>query len=209
MDELDTTVTEPAVQPAPKKAVKFNLHDFKQGNLLPAALFLAGIGMVCLLHMRSGPAIAMAGQSESETNVTSALMQIKTDAAGAKSYDKAMAVVDTFYYQTAQRQIPPDQLEGNPFEFRVRRDMQSQPVLSTASKSEEPSADNLRLSEAMAAVKKLQLQSVLKSSNGATAMISNNLLTEGQVIQSWTVTKISPREVTLTWKDQTYQLKMP
>ena len=39
-------------------------------------------------------------------------------------------------------------------------------------------------------------------------MISNNLLTEGQVIRGWTIVKIQPESVTLKWKDQTVELKM-
>ena len=210
MLEQDTDVMETAAPWAPKSAARLGLRSFKQGNLLPAVLFLAGIGMVALLSLRSGPASALAQQSENETNVTSTLTQLKSDAArGAKAYNKAKAVVEMFHYQTDQRQIPPNQLEGNPFEFRVRREEQPKQLAAAARETVEPSADSLGLAEAMTVVKKLQLQSVLKSSNGATAMISNNLLTEGQVIQGWTVTKILAREVTLTWKDQTYQLKMP
>jgi len=64
------------------------------------------------------------------------------------------------------------------------------------------------LSEAMVAVRDLRLQSVLIGKSGATAIISNNLLSEGQTIQGWTVSKIQAREVLLVWKDQKFVLKM-
>jgi len=49
---------------------------------------------------------------------------------------------------------------------------------------------------------------VLSGSSGRFATISNNLLTEGQTISGWTVSKIIPGEVVLTWRDQTHVLKM-
>ena len=65
--------------------------------------------------------------------------------------------------------------------------------------------------EAAAAAKRMQLQSILSSTHGKrkVAMISNNLLTEGQRIDGWTVVQIQPRSVTLKWKDRTFVLRMP
>jgi len=59
----------------------------------------------------------------------------------------------------------------------------------------------------MAEVRKLRLQSVLVGRQTA-AMVSNNLLTTGQTINGWTVSRIEPREVELTWKDQKYVLEL-
>jgi hypothetical protein len=60
----------------------------------------------------------------------------------------------------------------------------------------------------MQAAKTLTLQSVLTGASGATAVISNNLLAEGQTIRGWTISKILSKEVLLTWKEQTFVLKM-
>jgi hypothetical protein len=117
--------------------------------------------------------------------------------------------VDTFYYETSQRQIPADEMPGNPFEFKPPAADKPVPVATTTGEGESNAVGAKRLSEAMEAARQLRLQSILTGANGATAMISNNLLTEGQTIAGWTVKKIQGRQVTLTWNDQAYELKMP
>jgi hypothetical protein len=183
-------------------------RSVKQGNLILVVLFAAGVACVYLLSLRGGPAKALAKQEADEIRVTSALaeLQAETEKRGVPA-GSAMALVDTFYYETCQRQVPLERLAGNPFEFEppggeeVALDAQTdgtQPALPKAT----------RASEALEAVKQLHLQSVVAGPSGAAAMISNTLLCEGQVICGWTVTKINPQSVLLTWQDQTYELKM-
>jgi hypothetical protein len=64
---------------------------------------------------------------------------------------------------------------------------------------------------ALAAVKGFKLQSVLMGANPSDnlAMVSNNLLAVGQEIAGWTVRKIEPQRVTLSWRDQEHVLEMP
>jgi hypothetical protein len=184
-------------------------RSLKQGNLLLAALFAAGIVGVYLLSLRNGPAVASAQEQDNEAAVATALSELKVEAARqAKPSDKALALVDTFYYETRQRQVPLEHLAGNPFEYKPRASENPSPLSAAATDAGEAPVENLRSTEAMAAVRQLKLQSVLTGPHGATAMISNNLLTEGQAIQGWTVAKIDPREVTLTWKDQSAKLKL-
>ncbi|HOF19416.1 MAG TPA: hypothetical protein PK082_10945, partial [Phycisphaerae bacterium] len=67
---------------------------------------------------------------------------------------------------------------------------------------------DLAQEQALDAVRQLTLQSVLVGTHGATAMVSNNLLTEGQTISGWKVEKIRPDEVVLTWKNQKHVLRI-
>jgi hypothetical protein len=200
---------------APARAGGFNpiarLAALKQGNLLLAVLFVAGIGCVYMLSLRHGPARASAQQKDQELKVESALTQLRVSSARAAtggSVDTGV-LVDTFYYETRQRQIPADEMPGNPFEFKLPADNQPVPVAGRAGESESNAVGARRLSEAVNAVRQLKLQSILMGANGATAMISNNLLSEGQTIAGWTVKKIESRQVVLTWNDQTYELRMP
>ncbi|MFA6133125.1 MAG: hypothetical protein WC869_03795 [Phycisphaerae bacterium] len=212
MSAQDTDVNNETLSaPAPVSALPTSrLRRLKQGNLLLVLLFGSGLACVYLMSLRNGPATASAQQQDNDAQVTTVLTELKAGAAKrAQPTPKALAVVDTFYYQTRQRQIPPEQLAGNPFEFKQRKSDQPAPVAAAQTENEETAAGELRQSDALAAVKQLRLQSVLTGPRGNTAMISNNLLSEGQVIQGWSVAKIMPREVTLTWKDQTFQLKMP
>ena len=54
-----------------------------------------------------------------------------------------------------------------------------------------------------------ELQSVLSGAQGAVAMISGDLLTEGQDVKGWTVRSIAPREVVLAREGLEYVLQMP
>jgi hypothetical protein len=195
--------------PTAVKQAGSTLRAFKQGNLPLVVLFAAGLACVYILSLRHGPAKASAQQQADEIRVESALAQLRGLSGESKTKPRtAAALVNTFHYETKQRQIPMDQMKGNPFECKF---MRAEPVQlgAAAAESDKSPADTARYEEAMAAVKQLRLQSILVGSQGATAMISGNLLTEGQVIRGWTVSKIQPRSVTLTWKDETYELKMP
>ena len=183
-----------------------------RGNMVLVLLFAAGLGCVYLLSLRSGPTEASAEQRKVEQQVDSAIMQLaSSDLGKVGQRGVASALVRTFYYQAQHRQIPLGSLKGNPFVFA-----EAQPVLvegtePTGEQSSPPQQkiQQRNLAQALAAAKQLALQSVLMNSHGRMAMISNNLLTEGQEIQGWTIRKILPREVLLVWQDQQYVLTMP
>jgi hypothetical protein len=59
---------------------------------------------------------------------------------------------------------------------------------------------------AMKAVQTLALDSILRGGDSAVAMISSNVVTVGQTIKGWTVTRITSTEVELAWQDQKYVL---
>ena len=177
------------------------------GNLLLVGLFAAGIACVYFLSLRGGPTKASAEQVAAESKVDIALQQLDL-VAGAGERDKAQAVVDAFYYEAKQRQIPLADLKRNAFVFEPagRTGISRANPADPSFKRPDPSA--VAQSEALDAVRRLRLQSVMAGPRGATAMVSNNLLAEGQSINGWTVVKIKPTEVVLQWNDQQYVLKM-
>jgi len=180
-----------------------------KGNLGLMVMFAVGIGCVYLLSLRKGPAAASADQQTAELQVDDALTRLgKSGLTPLPGQAKASSLVNTFYLQAKQRQIPLDQLARNPFTFTQPGPIE--PVVKKVEKEpvEEDKAGQA-LEEAVAEARLLSLQSILSGSAGATAMISNNLLTEGQKIGSWTLSKIRSNDVVLTWKEHEYVLKMP
>jgi len=181
-----------------------------QANLLLVILFVMGIAGIYLLSLRQQPEAASAEQKLTEREVDTVLSYLATSSGTATTAVKAKETVNAFYYQARQRQIPVDKLKMNPFVFEALAPAVAPPppppvkpkpqVVDEAAKE----AD-----DAMARARSLVLQSVLRGGDGAVAMISNNVLTEGQTILGWTVAKIEPRSVTLTWKDRTCVLEMP
>jgi len=172
------------------------------GNLGLLAMFAAGIGAIYLLSLRTGPASASAETKSAELQVDDALTRLSK---GDSTTVKASTVVSTFYLQARQRQIPVEHLVQNPFVFRlpvvapIMTAKVEKPVVET------PPDELMALEE----VRNLRLQSIMQGSGGATAMITNNLLTEGQKIRGWTVKKIDADQVLLTFQEHEHVLKLP
>lgn len=187
--------------------------DGKQGrslntaNLMLVALFASGIAGLYLLSISTGPREASADETTMAAQVDAALTQLSSSATSKKDTEM---IVDTFYYEARQRQIPMSEMQRNPFVYQKPEEEIKPAIYQNEEKTvaEDP-YQNQEADQALATVRKLNLQSVLTGSHGATAMISNNLLCEGQVINGWMVKQIGSREVVLTWKELTYVLKMP
>ena len=181
-------------------------RGFVRGNMLLIGVFAAGILCVCVLGLRQPPQGALGEQQLSEIPTEAKLEDlVNNKPAGETKPGKGMGIVDTFYYQAKQRQIPIEALLGNPFVSRSPR--LAAPLLpEPKTKDNEGQSDSL--TEAIGQVKELKLQSVMVGPAGATAMISGQLVTEGQKIQGWTLVKIAPRRAVLTWRDQEYVLEM-
>ncbi len=179
-----------------------------RGNLVLLGLYAAGIAGLYLLSLRGGPKSALADQTMVHAKVEAALNSLGTgpaDGSTAADGATARAIVAEFYTAARQRQVPADGLKTNPFVLEE--------VKPPAPKPDEPKpdpepAEPEGLAEAMEALKTLKLQSVLVGRQTA-AMISNNLVTTGQDVRGWTVTRITPGEVELSWQDRTAVLEMP
>jgi len=215
-DEQDTNVASDAPgemdsmgdggqAPVPAASRRSHPGPLRGANLLLAGLFAAGIGGVYLLSLRQGPAEASAQERAAEIQVETALARISS---GVVAETKAKVLVDAFYYQASQRQIPVEELWGNPFLYTPPR--RPEPTTKPEDKTPKRPKPGERPSgpDPLAEARKLSLQSVLMGTDGRKAMISNNLLGEGQVIRGWTVQTIESRKVVLAREGKTYILKM-
>lgn len=198
----------PSAFPAHRRPSR--LATIGKANLLLAGLFTAGIACIYLLSLRQAPMLANADQQTLESQVDMALLQFgATEPDKSVKNDKAMAVVDRFYYQARQRQVPLSKLHGNAFIYRPPQPSKIVAAMEKPSVAAAESAQTQELSDALAEGRKLMLQSVLMGNERKPlAMISNNLLTEGQTINGWTVGEIQTNRVTLKWRDQKIVLTM-
>ncbi|MBS3735019.1 MAG: hypothetical protein KGY99_08830 [Phycisphaerae bacterium] len=179
------------------------------GNLVLGGVLVAGLVVVWVLGMRTGPSEA-SGDSGAQRK-TDALLTHLSQTSDTDPGDGA--VINERYFAAAPRQIPPDNLKTNPFEFAAPPADDS--GKSVASDDPKPASDKpaARLDSAyeraLGEVRGLELQTVLTDAGGQTmAMISNNLLTEGQVIAGWTVVRIEADRVVLRWRDRTHTLNL-
>lgn len=179
---------------------------FARADMLLIAVFAAGILCVYVLGRRVSPRAASGQRPTVQITAETQLKSIgKSNSTGEIKPGKRMGIVDTFYYQAKQRQIPIEALLGNPFISRSPR--LAAPVLpEPKTNGNEGQSDSL--TEAIVRAKGLKLQSAMVGSGGATAMISGQLFTVGQQIRGWTVVQIEPRRVALAWRDQKFVLEM-
>lgn len=176
-----------------------------RGNVVLLALYVGGFGGLWLFGRQAGgPNKTLADQKSMHAKVESALNLLEAAPAGT-SASNAKAIVSEFYMAAKQRQLDAELLTKNPFIFEAVH-VEAKPVEPEKPKVEAVPDDNEKY--AMAAVKGLRLQSVLMGKQ-TMAVISNNMLTEGQKIGPWLVSRIDARQVELTWKDKTHVLKMP
>jgi hypothetical protein len=176
-----------------------------RGNVVLLALYVGGFGGMWLLGRQAGgPNKALAQQRNMHAKVESALSLLEaTPSGGAAS--TAKGIVSEFYMAAKQRQLEAELLPKNPFVFQPTN-VEAKPVEPEKPKLEAAPDEDEKY--AMAAIKSLRLQSVLMGKQ-TVAVISNNMLTEGQKVGPWTVSRIGAREVELTWKEKTHLLKMP
>ncbi len=178
-----------------------------RGSLILLGIYAAGFAALYFLGLRSGPTVALGQQDLVYAKVNAALTLMDAEPSPGQLAKKtnAKAIVDDFYTAATQRQIERKRLVGNPFIFTPEKPKPARVQIAQedVQKDEVPA----ELKAAMAKVKTLRLQSVLVGRQTA-ALVSNNLLTTGQTIKGWTVSRITPREVELKWKDQTYILTL-
>lgn len=186
--------------------LRARLQKLRGGNLLIAAVFAASLLGLYIYSVSQGPQKASAQEQLVEAQVNSAILTIRAISQAGPMGRSANKVVEAFYYEARQRQVPIEKLSGNPFVF-----IPPEPTEPKVVEVEIPQEANLQekeLSDALAEVKNLKLQSVMLGSSNAIAMISNNLLSVGQEINGWTVVSIAPRKVVLSWKDHKHVLDL-
>ena len=197
----------PAPAEAPGRFAGAKLPALTKSSVMLGIMFIGGVLGVYLIGLRVSPQMVSAEELIADQEVESVLLQYHTSLRSAGNLRKReTAILDTFYYEAGNRQIPLDALQGNPFVFRASAFM---PVAEGNKDNAASTATSSRSLDDMAVVKQLKLQSVMMSGKQSAVIISNNLLTEGQTIRGWIVLKISPHHVELRRKDKTYILEMP
>ena len=163
--------------------------------------------VIALLHFKAGPQSAQAASTANDTQMDTlltTLTQVKKDCRSAT----ANSVINRFYYEAKQRQVPPGQLTGNPFNMVLPEAPPEPSPGRDTHPAAAPDPQAQALAEALESIHDLTLQSVLTGSAGATAIVSNNVLTVGQKVGDWTVVEIAPRRVVLEWQSHRHILTM-
>jgi hypothetical protein len=189
-----------------------------RGNLLLVLLFLAGGAVVYGLSRRKAPAEATADQQIVEAQVDGVIDRFtKVGAGGAGQAEKGQvtrALLQSFYAEIAERQVPLRKLKKDPFVFVLPATAQPMPGTGRPGSAHVGSAaddaQEQTVQEAEARFHGLHLQSIMmgQHSRQATAIISNNLVTVGQTVEGFTIKSINPKAVVLSWQGRQFVLEM-
>lgn len=180
MDDADTGLVAETAKPRNSTVVFLSV------------LLLIGAAAVFFMRMKAGPSAAAAATPQAATAKVT-INQFLTD--GGKSI-RAMhdllknteKLVQQFQQFPGQNQVKVEDLKTNPFLFGMPK---KEVVEDTG-----PDPVQVEKEQILAAVKKLQIQTVLCGVTN-TCMINNKMYTEGQEIDSFSIEKITPGGVTL------------
>ena len=184
---------------------------FGRGTIVMAGVALACAGAMGFMWMRSGRAAAAPTPDSAAANTTISQF-LSADQDNVKQMRDLLGgtdkVVEQFASYPEKTQVPVKALRTNPFRLKAPDDPNAKEKVkvavdeATARKQYED-----RKVAAMAAVKKLRLQSILHG-KVKSCMVNNALYTEGQKVEGFTIDKIEPRRVIVRSDVFRFELKM-
>lgn len=186
-----------------------------RANVFMGALFIGAAALVYGLALRKGPSRAAAAMDRAvQADVDNAIRRFASDAwlspRTARPGMRASMLLRSFHEQVRRRQIPLEQLAKDPFEFVPPPPLK--PVTTAPAEPAPPAGAVTRAEPTRAEVrerfKKLRLQAVQKGRAGAIAIISNNLVAEGQAIDCFKVVRIGVETVVLEAQGEQYVLRL-
>jgi len=178
----------------------------KRSTVMMGVMFLGGIVWVVFVSRQLDTVGNPPQDAINKSLVSAGLIDMERLSMTAKNRQgKTKTMKRVIYSQARHRQIPLECLKENPFMFLPLQKNTPLPEPETQpAATEEPPPDP----EPAPKIDDLQLQSIMVGGNSC-AMISGNLVTDGQCIRGWTVVEIKDDRVILQWKDQKCVLKMP
>ena len=175
--------------------VAANSQNLRRSTMLVAVL--VAVGLVCLLVMirRSQPQAAVATEGKNDqTKIEAAISRLT----GVRSemVDRADEIVKKFYEFSDVTQVRVNELVKNPFEVEgFAKD------LKTAAVAEDPQAqaELIRRQRMQQQASTLKLLSIMRSEQGTSCMINDQILRQGDTVGGFTIARISTNFVELTW----------
>jgi hypothetical protein len=186
------------------------LSPVLRDNVLLVLLFVAGVGGVFVLSLHKNPPLVDQDQKKVEAQVDAAILRLNAADASTIAGQSSQKVLQEFYNRSTTTQIPLKDLKKNPYVFVPPHPAGPIPPAESDKPAVDPEqkAREQSLEKANEAFRQMRLQSVMMGRGGATAIISNNLLTVGQQFQGFTVKSITARSVVLAWREREFVLSM-
>lgn len=197
--EADAAIDETLIAALPKKPIsKFQIGGF--------GAIVAGLLVMCVMHMRHGPAPAAAASVAPSAQTNQTISQFLSGGASdirniKTSLETTQKEVRNFENYPSVQQVPLGNLKTNPFAYRS--DDHSDEEIQRKKAAEEAAMQK--------AAADLKLQSVMYSSRSnarSACMINNSLCSLGAQIEGFSVIKINPNSVVLAQGSFQVELKL-
>jgi hypothetical protein len=172
-------------------------------SMLLFGVLMIGAAGYYFMHARTGPATAVAATAEAEEAdktinqfLSAGDENIRVMRQLRQTTDKVVAQ----FRNSEVPQVPVNDLQANPFKYAQVSDDATAAAEAAKKKEEGRQA-------ALKGVQQLQLQSILHGAK-PTCMINNQMYTEGQSAEGFTVEKITPNSIVVRSGAYRFELKM-
>jgi hypothetical protein len=174
--------------------VAANSKSLRRSTMVVA--ILVGVGLVCLLVMirRSQPqTVGAAPGTGDQTKIEAAISRLT--GVQSEMVDRADEIVKKFYEFSDVSQVRVGELAKNPFEVESSaKDLKATIIVEDP----QAQADLIRLRRLQQA-SALKLMSIMRSEQGVSCMISDQILRQGDEVEGFRVARIGTNFVELAW----------
>lgn len=176
-----------------------------QSTLVLIALVALGGGGLYLMHLKSGPKAAAAAEVQQASAAITSFLSDGTKNIGQmrQMLRDTEKVVDLFEKYPANTQVPIEKLRTNPFRVAAPSQAAGEPSDATLQRRREAERQL-----ALAAVQKLQLQSVIHSDSQKACMVNNTMVREGQTVEGFVIERINSNAVIVRKGSYRFELRM-
>jgi len=175
--------------------VATNSKDVRRSTIVVVILVAAGLlGLLFMIH-KSRPQAAAAKQArEEQAKIEDAIGRLT--GVSSEMVDRMDEIVNKFYQFSDVFQVKVDELVKDPFEVEGNMKPLQGKVIMAQDSQAQAGLMRQRLQQQAGTLK---LLSVMRSSDGDSCMINDQILRQGDRIEDFTVAKIASNSVELAW----------
>ncbi len=177
--------------------VAANSNNLRKSTILVVILICIGLVGLWFMIRKSRPQIASAGSAtDEETKIEVAISRLT--GVSSEMSNRMDEVVTKFYEFSDVCQVEVEELAKNPFEVEIATEVKEEEKGPTEEEKALEAA-RLRQAELQKQAATLKLLSIMQQEEGNACMINDQILTQGQSIEGFTIVHIGNDFVELTY----------
>ncbi len=179
--------------------VTANSRNLRRSTIFVIVLFCIGLAGLWLMVRKSKPQAASAQRSrDDEIRIETAISELT--GVSSEMTSRMDEIVQKFYEFSDVVQVKVSELVKNPFQVEgCMQELKDQIVVADDSETQ---AELIRRQRLQQRARNLRLLSVMRSENGRSCMINDQILREGDKIEDFTVAQIGSNSVEIVWQHE-------